>query len=136
MISAYNSTAQTVDINGAFVFDTNRIVTGCTVGHSAGTTVFTLNKPGYYYVTFNTTFTTDATGDAIVELQNGGTLVPGATGTETITTVGDTKSIAFSTIVKVLPSCCAIDNTANLTFVATGVALNAATAAVSITKLC
>ena len=136
MISAYNSTTQTVDINGAFVFDTNRIVTGCTVGHIPGTTTFTLNKPGYYYVTFNTTFTTDATGDAIVELQNGGTLVPGATGTETITTVGDTKSIAFSTIVKVLPSCCAIDNTANLTFVATGVALNAATAAVSITKLC
>ena len=136
MISAYNSATQTVAIDGAYVFDTNRVATGCTVSHTPGTATFTLNKPGYYYVTFNTTFTTDATGDATVELQNGGVAVPGATGTETITTVGDTKSISFSTIVKVLPSCCAIDNTATLTFVATGIALEATTAAVQITKLC
>ena len=136
MISTYNAAAQTVAVDGAFVFDTNRIVTGCTVGHTPGTTTFTLNKPGYYYVTFNTTFTTDATGEATVELQNGGTAVPGANGSETITTAGATKSIAFSTIVKVLPSCCAIDNTATLTFVATGIELNVTTAAVNITKLC
>ena len=136
MISTYNATAQTVDANGAFVFDTNRIVSGCTVGHTPGTTTFTLNKPGYYYVTFNTTFTTDATGDVTVELQNGGILVPGATGTETITTAGNSKSISFSTIIRVLPSCCAVNNTANLTFVATGIALDATTAAVQITKLC
>ena len=136
MISTYNAAAQTVAVDGAFVFDTNRIVTGCTVGHTPGTTTFTLNKPGYYYVTFNTTFTTTTTGEATVELQNGGIAVPGANGSETITTAGDVKSIAFSTIVKVLPSCCAIDNTATLTFVATGIELNTTTAAVNITKLC
>ena len=136
MISTYNSTTQTVDVGAAYVFDTNRIVTGCTVGHVPGTTTFTLNKPGYYYVTFNTTFTTTATGEATVELRNGGTAVPGANGTETITTAGDTKSIAFATIIKVLPSCCAIDNTATLTFVATGLELDSTTAAVNITKLC
>ena len=136
MISTYNAAAQTVAVDGAFVFDTNRIVTGCTVGHTPGTTTFTLNKPGYYYVTFNTTFTTDATGEATVQLQNGGTAIPGADGSETITTAGNTKSIAFSTIIKVLPSCCAIDNTAILTFVATGIELNVTTAAVNITKLC
>ena len=136
MISAYNSTTQTVDVGAAYVFDTNRIVTGCTVGHVPGTTTFTLNNSGYYYVSFNTTFDTEATGNVTVELQNGGTAVPGATGTETITTVGDIKSISFSTIVKVLPSCCAIDNTANLTFVVTGTPINATTAAVQITKLC
>ena len=136
MISTYNSTAQTVEVNGAYVFDTNRVVTGCTVGHTPGTSVFTLNKPGYYYVTFNTTFTAADTGVATVELQNGGTLVPGAIGSETVTTAGNTKSISFATIVKVLPSCAAIDNTATLTFVATGLALDATTAAVNITKLC
>ena len=68
MISTYNAAAQTVAVDGAFVFDTNRIVTGCTVGHTPGTTTFTLNKPGYYYVTFNTTFTTDATGEATVKI--------------------------------------------------------------------
>ena len=136
MISAYNSTTQNVAVGAAYVFDTNRIVTGCTVGHVPGTTTFTLTKPGYYYVSFNTTFTTEATGNVTVELQNGGTAVPGATGTETITTVGDVSSIAFATIVKVLPSCCAIDNTATLTFVVDGVAIDASTAAVNITKLC
>jgi hypothetical protein len=136
MISTFNSTAQTVDVGGAYVFDTNRIVTGCTVGHVPGTSALVLNKPGYYYITFNTTFTTTATGEAIVELQNGGIAVPGANGAETVTTAGDTKSISFTTIVKVLPSCPAIDNTTTLTFVATGIALDATTAAVSITKLC
>ena len=136
MISTYNSTNQTVEVGSAYVFDTNRIVTGCTVGHVPGTTTFTLTKTGYYYITFNTTFTTATTGDATVELRNGGTAVPGANGTETVTTAGDTKSIAFTTIVKVLPSCPAIDNTATLTFVATGIELDATTATVNITKLC
>jgi hypothetical protein len=136
MISSFNAATQTVGVNEAYVFDTNRVVTGCTVSHVAGTPTFTLNKPGYYYITFNTTFTTTATGDATVELQNGGILVPGATGTETVTTAGDTKSISFTTIIKVLPSCSVIDNTANITFVATGIELDATTAVVNITKLC
>ena len=136
MISTYNAATQTVEVDGAYVFDTNRIATGCTVGHVPGTTTFTLTKPGYYYVTFNTTFTTATTGIATVELRNGGTTVSGATGAETVTTAGDTKSIAFATIIKVLPSCPAIDNTTTLTFVATGIALDVTTAAVQITKLC
>ena len=136
MISTYNSTTQTVEVDGAYVFDTNRIATGCTVGHVPGTTTFTLTKPGYYYVTFNTTFTTATTGIATVELKNGGATVPGAIGAETVTTAGDTKSIAFATIIKVLPSCPAIDNTVTLTFVATTLELEATTATVNITKLC
>ena len=136
MISSYNSTTQTVEVDGAYVFDTNRVATGCTVGHTPGTSTFTLNKPGYYYITFNTTFTTATTGVATVELRNGGIAVSGAIGAETVTTAGDTKSISFSTIVRVLPSCPAIDNTATLTFVATTLELDATDASVSITKLC
>ncbi len=136
MISSYDSTTQTVAVGAAYEFDTNRIVTGCTVGHVPGTSAFTLNKPGYYYVTFNTTFTTTAAGNVTVELRNGGEVVPGATGTTTITTVGDIASIAFTAIVKVLPSCCAVDNTATLTFVVEGTAVTASTASVNITKLC
>ena len=136
MISAYNAATQTVASGTAYVFDTNRIVTGCTVGHTAGSTTFTLNKPGYYYITFNTTFTTEETGIATVELRNGGIAVPGATGSETITTAGDTKSIAFATIIRVLPSCPAIDNTANITLVSTGIDLTETVANVNITKLC
>ena len=136
MINSYNSTVQTVDVGAAYVFDTNRIVTGCTVRHAAGTSTFTLTKPGYYYVTFNTTFTTAAAGNVTVELRNGGIAVPGASAEETITTIGDVKSLAFTTIIRVLPSCCAVDNTTNLTFVVDGTAVNASVANVNITKLC
>ena len=136
MISTYNSTTQTVEVDGAYVFDTNRVATGCTVGHTPNTSTFTLNKPGYYYITFNTTFTTATTGVATVELRNGGIAVSSAIGAETVTTAGDTKSISFATIVRVLPSCPAIDNTATLTFVATTLELDATAASVSITKLC
>lgn len=136
MINSYNSTTQTVDVGAAYVFDTNRIVTGCTVRHAAGTSTFTLTKPGYYYVTFNTTFTTAAAGNVTVELRNGGIAVPGASAEETITTNGDVKSLAFATIIRVLPSCCAADNTTNLIFVVDGTAVNASVANVNITKLC
>ena len=136
MISSYNALTQNVAANAPYVFNTNRIVTGCTVGHTAGTSTFTLTKPCYYYVTFNTTFTTEATGNATVELQSNGIAVPGANGTETITTAGDTKSISFATIIKVAPSCAMVDNSVNLAFVATGIALDATTANVNITKLC
>lgn len=136
MISSYNSTTQNVAVDAAYVFDTNRIVTGCTVGHVPGTATFTLTKPGYYYVTFNTTFTTETTGIATVELRNGATSVLGANAAETVITAGDTKSLAFATIIKVLPSCAAVDNTAILTFVPTTLALDVASANVNITKLC
>ena len=136
MISAYNSTTQTVAVDGAYVFDTNRIVTGCTVGHTPGTSAFTLTKPGYYYVVFNTTFSTAATGEATIELQTNGTTIPGAISSETITTAGDIKTITFATIVKVLPSCPVVDNATTLTFVSTGIELEATTANVNITKLC
>lgn len=136
MISAFNAATQTVANGSAYVFDTNRVVTGCTVGHTPGSTAFTLNRPGYYYITFNTTFTTEETGVATVELLNNGVLVPGATGSETVTTAGDTKSIAFATIVRVLPSCAVIDNTATLTFTAAGIDLTSTVANVNITKLC
>ena len=136
MISAYNAATQTVASGTAYVFDTNRVVTGCTVGHTAGTATFSLNKPGYYYITFNTTFSTETTGVATIELQNGGIAVPGASGSETITTAGDEKSISFASIIRVLPSCSVIDNSAQLTLVATGIDLTATVANINITKLC
>ena len=136
MISSYNSTVQTVASGSALAFDTNRIATGCTVSHSAGSTTFTLTKPGYYYITFNGTFTSTDTGVATIELRNGNIAVPGATGSETIATAGDRASISFTTIVKVLPSCSAVNNTAPITLVSTGIDISVSTAALNITKLC
>ena len=134
MISSYNITTQLVAVDGLLTFTTDRILTGCTVTRNGQT--FQQNKPGYYYVTFNTD-ASSATVDAItVELQNNGIAVPGATATITPAVANDVMNLAFATIIKVPPSCCAIDNTANLTLVNTGVAATFTNVNINITKLC
>lgn len=135
MISSYNNTSQEVAINGLLTFTTDRILTGCTATRNGQT--FQLNKPGYYYVTFNADgAATTAVGDIVVVLQNNGLAVPGAIATFTTTVADDATNLAFSTIIRVPPSCCAVDNTANLTLVNTGVAATFTNVNINITKLC
>ena len=135
MISSYNNTSQDVAINGLLTFTTDRILTGCTATRNGQT--FQLNKPGYYYVTFNADdAATTAVGDIVVVLQNNGIAVPGAIATFTTTVADDVANLAFSTIIRVPPSCCAVDNTANLTLVNTGVAATFTNVNINITKLC
>jgi hypothetical protein len=135
MISSYNNTSQDVAINGLLTFTTDRILTGCTATRNGQT--FQLNKPGYYYVTFNADgAATTAVGDIVVVLQNNGVAVPGAIATFTTTVADDATNLAFSTIIRVPPSCCAVDNTANLTLVNTGVAATYTNVNINITKLC
>ena len=135
MISSYNNTAQEVAVNGLLTFTTDRILTGCTATRNGQT--FQLNKPGYYYVTFNADgAATTAVGDIVVVLQNNGVAVPGAIATFTTTVADDATNLAFSTIIRVPPSCCAVDNTANLTLVNTGVAATFTNVNINITKLC
>ena len=135
MISSYNNTSQEVAINGLLTFTTDRILTGCTATRNGQT--FQLNKPGYYYVTFNADgAATTAVGDIVVVLQNNGIAVPGAIATFTTTVADDATNLAFSTIIRVPPSCCAVDNTANLTLVNTGVAATFTNVNINITKLC
>ena len=134
MISSYNITTQNVAVDGLLTFTTDRILTGCTVTRNGPT--FQLNKPGYYYVTFNTNGSATSVANVTIELQNNGITVPGATATITPTAVGNTMNFAFATIIKVPPSCCSVDNTANLTLVNTGVAAIFTNVNINITKLC
>ena len=132
MINSYNTNLQEVLNNEALVFSTNRILTGSTVTHSEGSQVFNLNKPGYYYVSFNGIV--DSEEGATIQLYNSNEAVPGAVAATTAT--NQEENIAFSTIVKVIPSCCYIDNKAKLTFVNKGTDATLINANVVITKLC
>ena len=136
MISAYSLNDQLVAVDGLLDFDTNRIATGCTVKHVDGTPSFTLTKPGYYYITFNGTITNTAAGIVTVELLNGGVAIPGAEASITTAAVTDERSFSFATIIRVLPSCCSIDNTTTLTVANTGIAATYSVANINITKLC
>lgn len=135
MISSYNITSQAALANGVLTFTTDRILTGCTATRDGST--FHLNKPGYYYITFNAdAATTSAAGNVIVQLQSGGALVPGASASATSAAAGDLENLAFSTIIRVSPSCCAIDNTVSLTVVNAGVEATYTNVNINITKLC
>ena len=135
MINSYTTISQPIAVNDTLNFNVSRILTGCTVKHVDGSPSFTLTKPGYYYITFNADVLGTAAGDVTAELINGSVTVPGATATTTIA-VGETANIAFATIVRVLPSCAAIDNTTILTVLNSGVAATYTNANINITKLC
>lgn len=138
MINSYTNTNQAVATNSPLLFNVNSVKTGCTVTHSEGTASFSLNKPGFYYVSFSGVgFSTGATGGTvIVQLQNKGVNVPGALASADSTTPEDIEDLSFSTIIQVKPSCCAVDNTATLTLVNTGISTTYSNANLVITKLC
>ena len=135
MISSYNITTQNVAVDGLLTFTTDRILTGCTVTRNGP--IFQLNKPGYYYVTFNADgAATTAVGDIVVVLQNNGVAVPGAIAPFTTTVADDATNLAFSTLVQVRPSCPSIDNAVRLTFVNEGVDATYNMYNVVVTKIC
>ena len=134
MISSYNITNQAVLTDGVINFTTDRILTGCTATRDGQT--FQLNKPGYYYVTFNAVATATEAGEITATLENNGNVVIGATASMTAGEVGDLVNLAFTTIIKVPPSCCVINNTGNLTVVNTGVGATYTNVNLNITKLC
>ena len=139
MINSYTNTTLAVLTNEALNFNINSVKTGCTVTHSPSSTTFSLNKPGFYFVTFNGVgAATGATvGNIVVQLQQNGVNVPGALASaESTTALTDVKNLSFSTIVQVKPSCCAVDNNVNLTFVNTEIPTTFSNINVVITKLC
>lgn len=139
MINSYTNTTLAVLTNEALTFNINSVKTGCTVTHSPSSTTFSLNKPGFYFVTFNGVgAATDATvGNIVVQLQQNGVNIPGALASaESTTALTDVRNLSFSTIIQVKPSCCAVDNNVNLTFVNTGIPTTFSNINVAITKLC
>ena len=135
MISTYTSISQAVAVDGTLNFDTTRVLTGCTVKHADGTPTFTLTRPGYYFVTFDGVVTADAAGTVTVELLNGADPVPGAIASTALAADG-IATLNFSTIVRVLPSCPAIDNTTKLSILNSGIGATFTSANINITKLC
>ena len=139
MINSYTNTTLAALTNEALNFNINSVKTGCTVTHSPSSTTFSLNKPGFYFVTFNGVgAATGATvGNIVVQLQQNGVNVPGALASaESTTALTDVKNLSFSTIIQVKPSCCAVDNNVNLTFANTGIPTTFSNINVAITKLC
>lgn len=111
-LSTVSSATQTLAANGYIEFTNNNLLTGVAITHLPGSTSIGLTK-GLYMVTANADVTPTAAGDIAVQLVNNGVAVSGAKGS--VTGASDTMySIGFATLVRVLPSCYAINNNASL----------------------
>ena len=136
MINSYTNTTQTVAANELLSFAEDRVKTGCTVVHTPGSTTFALKRPGFYFVTLNADVTTSETaGNVVLTLQNNGTAIPGAVATSYAAAAVNVGDVAFSAIIQVRPSCCAVSNTTNLTVANTGVGATISNVNLVITKL-
>lgn len=123
MLDTYTPTSQTLSAETPINFDIVRHNTNCQISHSAGTPTVTLRAPGYYFVSFNgvASATDTATDPIVVQLTNNGVNVPGGTTSSLSAAANSPISLSFTTIVRVLPSCCAVDNTTSLQVVNTGI---------------
>lgn len=137
VLNAYTNTSQTLVANQAIAFNNINVLNGCSIDFTAGTTSVELQKPGVYLVTVDSSVAESGTAGVItMQLQNNGVNVNGAVSNIDSTAAGDINGMSFSTVIKVLPSCCAVNNTVTLTVLNTGVGAVYSNANITIIKLC
>ena len=143
MYQAYlsNTAGASITTNQAVDFNVEVLDTDCRIS-SNGTNI-KINKPGRYLVEFSSTgyntgtATTPDSSDGTYSFQlnnNGQPIISGAARAAS-TADTDIVNVYFSTIVTVKPSCCMVDNNADLTITYLGQAGTIFLANVIITKL-
>lgn len=88
--------------NNPIVFNTNKILTNKSVSHSAGSSNISINTPGYYAVTLDSSLTIGTTGTVSLQLFADGVAIPDAIFTIN-STAGEYSAATFSTIIKATP---------------------------------
>ncbi len=127
--------AQTVAANAFVSFPINNLLTGVAIKHPAGSSSVSLIR-GLYLVSVNADVVPAAGNVGLQLLSTTESTSSVINGAESIVTgVADTAvNISFTTLVRVRPSCCAVNNTTSLQVQATAAAtINRA--AISVVKL-
>lgn len=112
-LSAVTIVDQTVVAGDYVDFDTNRVLTGCSIRHSAGSNAIVLAGAGLYAGVFNADFTITTTGPVTFQLLKNGVIVAGAEAT-TQATAAEPVQVSFPILELVRPNCVAVDNTTTL----------------------
>lgn len=113
LLCAYTNSIQAVAANAPINLAVNKILSGIGFNHVAGTPTVEITRAGYYYISFDGDITPAADGAVTIQLyKNGEPVADAFTIFNGVTTA--TQSVHFDTLIKVLPSCKAIDNTTNL----------------------
>lgn len=122
-VQTYNNSAQTVAANSSVNLGNTSVDTGCSICHTSGSTSLSIKNPGLYLIMFDAVGanSTLVSGDVTVQLYKNGIVVPDAFSSSTSASSTDNVSLSFAKLVQISPSCCAVDNSAQFTFVNTGV---------------
>lgn len=113
-LDAVTVPSQTLAADGYIDFETNRVCTGCSVQHVAGSNTVNLINHGLYLVSVNADIVPATAEPITLQLLNNGETVPGAEATIT-GVASDSAHVAFTTLIRVLKSCpCVIDNRVSL----------------------
>ena len=110
MFEAYSTASSTFTQNQPITFDNIRYK-DCRINETNSSTI-TITAPGRYYIFVGATGLSGAAGTAFsIQMFQNGVAIPAATAETSLAT--DT-TMGLSTIINVLPSCCAINNTTNI----------------------
>ena len=111
MIDAVNVAPQVVTTNGVVLFNSTRILTGCSARHEQGSGRFVLLKPGIYEVEFNANVSlpADATvGPITLDIMQEGEPVAGSRMIYTPAAVDVLGNVSATILVRVYEcGCCA-----------------------------
>lgn len=128
MLYTYATDQQTVGVNELIDLPSVGFNTNCSISHSQNTNTISLNKAGFYKVSFSAVVanTTATAGDVTVETRTNGTLYEGGSKTVSTDSTTDFENVSFTIGVHVRPNCCqAMNNVPTiLTFVNTGIEAN------------
>lgn len=132
LINVATTSSVSVVTNGTLPLATIVRRRGNDVNLSGNSVAITDCGSNYYLVTVTATFTAPTVGTVILNLQQNGTNVTGATASTTITTAStEVRSLSFSAVVRTF-NCCGIDS---LSIVNSGVGATFTNIAIQVEKL-
>lgn len=132
LINVATTSSVSVVTNGTLPLATIVRRRGNDVNLSGNSIAITDCGSNYYLVNVTATFTAPTAGTVILNLQQNGTNVPGATASTTITTAStEVRSLSFSAVVRTF-NCCGIDS---LSIVNSGVGATFTNIAIQVEKL-
>lgn len=124
-------------VDTGIVFNNTKVRTGVVATANTPTNTIRLNRAGFYMIHFNAVVAnnTAASGDVGVQMVNNGVVDKSALAQATSTGATDFVNLAFTTIVRVEPSCSCVSNSGSLVFNITGVDALVRFANVVVTKI-
>jgi len=126
-----NTTTQEVPVDGLINPGNTVRRFGCNIRQINDS--INLSGVGYYDLDASFTVAPTAEGEVTITALRDGTVIPGATATETAAAAGDSVNLSISALVREYCPCC--DSSSTVTFVLSGVASSITNVSIVIKKL-